>query len=474
MTKSLASWLLKWRIFLGIPLLFPVMAQPGLGKTSESTKADANANLGQSNPEGRDSVTQQLPQKSGGPQSLRQWIETAFQENPNLQKYEHAIKADRQKAAAAGSLPDPMVSVNKFGHPLETAAGSQSLNAQVSQKIPWPTRLAAKKDAAGHGARKTEAQREDAKLALASQIKETVYDLYVVRKQIEVNRLHQQTLDTLSKVALSAIRAGRGDQRSVLRVTIEENRLKAEVAVLKRQRRSLMAKLEQLVGRPVDNTIGGDLDPKAAVEQTGALRPAGELFKQARERHPAVEAALAAVRGQEGRRDAARLARRPDFTLRGNWMKIEENRPPSEKIAVGKDAWSVGVGVSLPLWGGKYSALEDEAIQNLYKVRAEKRRVTDRLRERITAAHSQVRSATDSGRIYLNQILPQSRQNLEVSRNSYSQGDVPFTEVIEDFRELLRDELATYRVLGRFGKSMARLQRWTGMAEGRLFEGEER
>ncbi len=112
-----------------------------------------------------------------------------------------------QKANAASMrtkyvdrLPDPTFGANVFGHPIETAAGSQRANLTLMQMIPWLDRLEAQQQQACFEAMALRQQYAAERLRVIAEVRAGYYKLYVLRRQIETVEANQQLLETLTEI----------------------------------------------------------------------------------------------------------------------------------------------------------------------------------------------------------------------------------------------------------------------------------
>ncbi|MGE0529532.1 MAG: TolC family protein, partial [Bdellovibrionales bacterium] len=188
----------------------------------------------------------------------------------------------------------------------------------------------------------------------------------------------------------------------------------------------------------------------------------GALFELARVSQPELSAAglrqAAANLGVE----VARLRRVPDVTLSFSWYGVQDNRPPSTIVNVGQDPWSIGAAINIPLWTGKYDAIQREARSRFEAAIASRQDLERRYDAAIAEALARAKAAQKVATLYGKSILPQARQTLQVDLEAYQQSKVEFDRVILDFRNLVNLEIYFHQAVGELAIATARLEQLVG------------
>jgi len=379
-------------------------------------------------------------------------------QNPSLRRLQQDVAAARAKANYADKLPDPTVGANVFGHPIETAAGSQRSNLTVMQMIPWLERLDAQTQQACFEALAAEQMYETERLKVIGDVRALWYRLYVLARQIETNRGNQKLLQSLIDVANARIATGRASQGDVLLGTLELSKLAEQLLMFEQQMVAAKAELNRLAGR----------SPESEIHPPGELAVSlpdwteAQLRQTALERQPAISAARLQTQAARWGLEVARLKRRPDVSVSATWFAIDDNRPMSSVVDVGRDAWSIGAQVSLPIWQRKYDAIEDEALQKNFAAHASVDDTVQRVEALLRDLWQQARTADETAKLYSRTIVPQARQTLETDLQSYTNGTVEFDRVVRDFQSVLTLELGYHRALGELAMVLARVQQAVG------------
>jgi len=396
--------------------------------------------------------------ENGPTSSLTALVSLALETNPGLRRLEQQVYAAWDKVRYVEALPDPVIGANGFGHPIETAAGSQRANLSFVQMIPWLKRLDAQGQQAAYEAMALEQVLKAEQLKLTADVKSAYYQLYVFGQQIRVNKANQQILEPSIKVATERVGAAAATQGDVLLGTLELSRLAEELVSLEQRLVSTKARLNQMLDRPAESPV--PVPDELFVElQPWTLEMLREL---AVERQPEIVAAQMRTQATTWGVQVAALRRMPDFSVNFNWFFIEDNRPASRIVDVGQDAWSAGASVSIPLWRDKYDAIESEAARKHLAAHAATDDVIRRYDALLADLLEQARAADETATLYEKTILPQARQTLQADQQSYGRGKVEFDRVVRDFRNLLTLEFGYHRAIGRLATAIARIEQAVG------------
>ncbi|MFG0333656.1 MAG: TolC family protein [Maioricimonas sp. JB049] len=396
---------------------------------------------------------------AAGPETLRQIEWTAVASHPELRRLQHEVSAAWAKARYVDALPDPTIGGNVFGHPIETAAGSQRANFTVMQMIPWLGRLEAQAQQTCFEAFAAQQKYEAERLRVIGDLRFHWYHLYVLGRQIEVTEANQELFESLTDLATLRIRQNLGTVGDVQRGALEISRLEEQLVILRQQVESAKAEINRLAGRPAETPV--PIPESLDVALPDWSHPM--LRQVAWERQPAIASAHLMANATRWGVEVARLKRRPDVTFNASWFVMDDNRPPSRIVNVGEDAWSFGAQVTIPLWREKYDAIEDEAT---WKHFASHRTVED-LQQRFDALlrdlWEQAKAADATARLYRDTIIPQAEQTLAADQQSLKDGTVDFDRVIDDIRNLLTLELGYHRAVGRLATAIARIHQAVGV-----------
>jgi outer membrane protein TolC len=385
-------------------------------------------------------------------------VATALDQNPRLIRLYREYQAAAARAQYVDKLPDPKLGANIFGNPIETAAGSQRANMSLSVTVPWLARLDAQQRQACLEAMAIRAEYAAERLRVISGVRAGWYRLYVIDKQIEATQANQELLESLIGVANARTATGNASQGDVLLGTLELSKLEERLLADRKQRRAVEAEVNRLVGREAATSIASPEDVPLHVIELDATT----IHQFALESQPEIAAARLRIQATCWGIEVARLNRRPELMLSASQFFTDDNRPATPIVNVGEDPWALGVQVSVPLWHEKYDAMRNEAAWKHHASHASIEELSDRYESLILELTAEAQRAVETARLYQATILPQARQTLAADQQSYTNGNVEFDRLIQNYRSLLTLEFGYHQAVGELAIANARIQQAAG------------
>ena len=261
-------------------------------------------------------------------------------------------------------------------------------------------------------------------------------------------------------MANAQIEGGKASEADVKLGTLELSRLAERLVALRQQVESTKSELNRATGRETNAPV----PIPETLEVTLPSWSHAMLKQLAFEHQPALAAARLNVEATQWGIEIARLERRPNVAVNANWFLMDDNRPASTVVDVGRDAWSLGAQVSVPIWRAKYDAMENEAGWKHAASHSSVDELTVRYDGMLRDLLEQAKAADETRRLYEKTILPQARETRDVSIQAFSNGTVEFDRVIHDFLNVLKLEEGRYRSIGQLAIALARIEQAVGTA----------
>lgn len=379
--------------------------------------------------------------------------------NPRLKRLLQKANAAAARTRYIDRLPDPTFGANIFGHPVETAAGSQRANLTVKQMIPWVDRLEARQQQACFEAMALRQEYDAERLRVIAEVRSRYYKLYVLTRQIEYVEASQKLLQTLIDIATARVATGNAEQGDILLGTVELSRREEQLISLRQRVRSTQAGINRLVSFPAATPIM--VPGKLAVADPSWSHQV--LVQTAWERQPLIAAAQLQANATRWGVDAAELQRRPDLHVGVAWFCIDDNRSESPVVDVGRDAWSIGASVTIPLDHTKYDAIRDEALWRHASSTFAVKEIRQEFDARLLDLLEQATAAAKTAELYRKTIIPLSEQTLAANQESLANGNAEFDRVIQDFRNLLTLKFEYHQKIGELATVIAEIQQAVGV-----------
>lgn len=392
----------------------------------------------------------------GGPHSVDTYVRHALTQNPDIQAARKQVEAAAFRVPQAASLQDPMFQMTTYPEPVQTAAGQQELLLNVSQKFPWFGKLRAQADVAEFNTKVVRAQLAAVELSVIEEVKQAYYELYFVQQAIRITEADRGLLVELTKIADSKYSTGSVSQQDVLRAQLEVSNLEHELIRLGQELQSTQARLSRRLHISPDT-------PVAALDQLSTEQIPSDLqllYAKAAEARPELHAHLAAIQRDRRAAERARLDYYPDPTLGLTW--IDTATAGISPVANGRDAVLLGVGFNVPLYRKRIEAGVREAEAQTVADTRRYDSLKDRTQEQVKDLFVRAQSQQKLLQLFREDIIPKADQTLRVSSSAYQTGDVDFLQLIDNWRQLLKFQLAYQRQESQLRQTLASLERVVG------------
>ncbi len=392
--------------------------------------------------------------------AIDELIAFAIANNPDIQAVHMQAHAMEARVPQVRALDDPMLMTTTFLEPIQTAAGPQDVMLGISQKLPWFGKRALRGDVAFHEARATFARMAAAELAVVEQVKVAYYELYFIDRAMEVNRELETRLKEVIEIAKRKYEtaAEKTGLETVLQAQVELSQIQTVFVQLEQAREKAKARLARALHTPP----GVSLEITPTVVDGNVPKSAELLVAMIDQCQPKLDA----LRSEMDRDDAAlALASKnyyPDVTLGFNWHAIGPTG--LSRVATGDDAYSLLVGVNLPIYQSKLDAGLEEARFKAARTQQMYESTWAEVRADVQTLHAQAVEHDRIVKILHDEILPRSKQTLDLSIEAYRVDRITFQQLIDNYKTLLRHRLDYYRRLSQREQTLANLERAVGCA----------
>ncbi len=392
----------------------------------------------------------------GGPHSVEAYISYALAQNPDIEAARKRVDAAAYRVPQAASLRDPVFGVTAFPEPVQTAAGEQEVALNASQQLPWFGKLDTRAAAAEAEVNVARAKLAAVELEVIEQVKRAYYELYFIQKAIRITEENRNLLLDFVQIAESKYRTGKASQQDVLRAEVEVYNLDNQLIRLRQQLDSAQAKLARLIHVSPET-------PLRALEQAPQEQIPQDLqrlYEQAIAARPELHAQLAAIQRDRQNVELARLEYFPDLVAGVTW--IGTSAAGISPVANGDDPVLLAFSVNVPIYRKRLQAGVREAESRVVAAARQYDSLRDQTAEAVKDLYAQALSQYDLVRLFRDDIIPKSEQTLEVSQAAYQVGDVDFLQLIDNWEQLLRFQIAYHRLESQLQQTLASLERVVG------------
>ena len=279
----------------------------------------------------------------------------AAESNPGLKAAFSEYKAALEKAAQAGSLPDPQLSLETFISPIQTRTGPQRARIAITQAFPWFGTLAASEN---QSAKQAEAAYElfrEKEASLYLQVENAWYDLYLNRKEQQLTLENLDLLRSLYRSMESRVETGKASSLDLYRIQMESGDLENKLALQKDMQTALEQSFRNLLNASDDFTI----PVPDSLEQREFTMTVEEIKELVSTQNPRLKALQLQQEALQYRKELAENQGKPSFRLGFAYTIIGQG---PDQLA-GTDAFMFPmVGISLPIYRDKYRAMVNETV----------------------------------------------------------------------------------------------------------------
>jgi len=367
---------------------------------------------------------------------LDSYLVEAAKNNPGLQGKFGEYMAAMQKIPQVGTLPDPQLTFGYFIQPVETKLGPQRARISLSQKFPWFGTLNAKKDVAATMAKSKYEQFRDAKSRLFYDVKSTYYNLYFTQKAIDITLKNITILNTFRKLSLIKVEAGMASSVDVLRVEMELADLENQLALLRDKMNTQKVQFNNLLNVENQRTV---LLPDS-LNNTNLEMTAQAVLDSIRSGNHQVLQMEFMEASYAKQQLVAQKQGKPKLMLGLDYMLIGKGSNPTMADA-GKDAFVFPmVGISIPLYRKKYTAMVKEAALMQESTKNKKLDKINILETTFEKANKDYKDADRRIPLFHGQS-DRAKKALSILQTEYESDGKNFEEVLRMERQLLKYKL---------------------------------
>lgn len=398
------------------------------------------------------------PARFAGPVPAESLVQYALAKNPEIQAARHHARSVRARVPQVASLPDPQLTTVVFLESIQTAAGPQEVAMSLSQKLPWFGKLGLRSRVAYQETLAAYARVTALELKVTEQVKRAYSDVYFLQRAVEVTRALEPRLEDVIEIVKARYTTGQVGLESVLQAEVELSGLRTRLVGLEQAKVRSQARLASLLHLAPSTRI--EAQPKldrARVEHTARL-----LVDLAESCQPALD-----VYRRRLSRDRASVALAcrdywPDVSMSFNWYEIGASG--LSPVATGEDAYSVGVGVNLPIYRRRVDAAVREAEHRRARTAAEYAAARDQLGAEVEGLYAQWVEHDRILTILESEIVPNAQRALELSVEAYRVFKLDFEQLVQNYRTLLEHQIEQHRREALREQALASLERAVGSA----------
>lgn len=402
-------------------------------------------------------------QHNGDSLTLVVAIEKAVRGNPGLAETRARYQAMKEIPSQRGTLPDPILSLSAMNLPSDTFHLGQEAMTQMqiglSQALPFPGKLALRRQASEYDAQAAHHLVEETRLKLVSGVKRVWWQIFYLDRALAIVDVNRALLRNFVKVAKVKYEVASGLQQDVLLAQLEVSKIIDQKLQLQAIRQNQASQLNLLMDMPVNTSI---VLPERVAEEMPVIAAEMELNRRALKHRPLLKKMARHVDAAHTRLKLAEKDYYPDFKL-GVAYGARSGDNPSARGGSRTDLLSVMFSVNLPVHTANrqskaVSQHTQEVIKNRYALKDQSGLVS----ADIYQSSTDYRRAKQQISLFKTGIIPQAQQTVASMLAGYQVGEVDFLNLVRSQVTLFNYQLRYWQALMEANQALARLAAATG------------
>ncbi|NOR26049.1 MAG: transporter [Desulforhopalus sp.] len=384
-------------------------------------------------------------------------LETAVKEaqlnDPWLVGNQHSQDAIESMSVAAGTYPDPKMSLSLANLPTDTFDFDQEAMTQfkvgLSQVFPRGDSLAIKRKQLELVGSQFPFQRQNRKAKVVVTVGQLWLNAYLAQESISLIEKDRPLFEQLADVAVASYSSayGRTRQQDIIRAQLELTRLDDRLTILKQKQEVFVEQLSEWLSNYFIEEYSDSLKTTAAVPWTSLVLdrqlPNVEMLNTslytARQeaspqtlyehfsQHPLVAALDQKIEASKSGIDLAKQKYKSEWGLNASYGYRDHDQLGNDRA----DFLSVGIGFDLPFFTKNRQDKEVQSARSKTEaIKTEKWLLVRKMIADFEKTRTQLKRLNERQKLYREQLLPQMREQAEASLTAYTNDDGDFAEAV--------------------------------------------
>jgi len=443
----------------GLALLFVIISLFTLPAYGQSLSSELSRNQVDTPPPDRNTLLGYYPPAGGEtlyPQ-LEEYIRIAIEENPELRSLHHLYEAEKERVREVGVLPDPELTVMYDFNPMMSESQLGRFSVSAMQMFPWFGTLGTKRDAQRASTEANRAQIDVRQLEILRDLQLAWFEIAEVEQQIRVTKeqiVLVQELETLVEIRYET---GRAAQADILRIQMEEARLKNRIENLEDRLKPLKAGFNEYLNRPADSVVATTEN----IETQQVLYSDDQIHQMVRAENPRFDGIESRSGALDKQQRLAQLNGRPSFGLGLEVMGRDFG--PMSMFSDASESFIGMATVRLPIFRSRTNSQQQQIISRKRALDSERIQTENRLSSEVESALESLRRTERNLSLLDEELIPRATHALDILGEEYTVGRVRFDELLQIQRELLDLEIERIEAVIGQNRAVVRIESLIGI-----------
>lgn len=388
------------------------------------------------------------------------FIRTVLARNSSIEAARQGWRAALAEYQQVMALPDAMVEYSLAPLSIGSRDVSFGQGVGLSQRFPWPGKLALEGEVALAEAEAARENFEATRQRLALMASMLFDHYYAVARSLDLNEEHRRLAEDIKATAEAQYEAGRASQQEPLQAEVELSHVIHQRVVLESRRAVVVAQMNGLLHRRPEQPLPPP--PEQIVPDLPDVGSSESLQEQALRNRPEIRVSHSQIRGRESAVDLAERQYYPDFgamaSYNSMWMQPDHQ-------------WMVGLSLNIPIQLGARRGAVEQAEARLAQASSQLLSADDEVRVEVERARQRLIEAQHVVHLYRERLLPAARAQIEAARIGYETGRNGFQALIDAERSVRSVEIQYQDAISTLGQRRAELDHAVGRIPGLSPEG---
>ncbi|NQY26205.1 MAG: TolC family protein [Piscirickettsiaceae bacterium] len=385
-------------------------------------------------------------------------LDRVQRENPSIAEMMARAEAMSAIPSQVGSLPDPILNFNTLNLPVNTFDLDQEAMTQlqfgISQKIPYPGKLALKEKIASYQADAANSTVDELRLHLSRDVKTLWWRLFYLERSLDVININKTLLRQFISIAQTKYKVGQGLQQDVLLAQLELSKLIDRDIQFVSMQKQESARLNALLNQTTDKAVNL---PKLSEINIAllSLKPASTLFDLAKINRPALAEQRLIIDAATARKELAERDLFPDFNVGASYGFRQGNMPNGNDRA---DFLSLKIGINIPLFA---ESKQKMAISQRHsEMKQQQYALQDKwltIQAELTVIIADYERAKQQVSLFKTGIVPQAQQTVASMLAGYQVNKVDFLNLVQAQITLYNYQTNLWQTISEAKSAQARL-----------------
>ena len=392
------------------------------------------------------------------PVNLNHFIKIAVDNNSELKSRKLKWQSLIHQYPQATAYADPSITYTEAINPIETRLGPQNRGLTLKQKLPFKGKRALKGEIVKKDIEIAKVNFDKASRDLVVAVKKSFYELVYIENAIKLSMQNKTLLEKITHIATTDYASSSSTLNDVAKAQSQYAQASYDVQLLEELRSTEKTYINTLLNRHPEQPFqinSGVRQPPKFAHSTASLYQWAESNE---------ENSIADLKIQKSQVQSklSNYTNLPDFNIGAAYSQIDERDDISGLRNNGKDAFSINIGINIPLNRSKNNAIKEQARINQLKQIEDKKVLKNRLNSKVKSIYFRLNNAYRQTVLYNKNLIPQANRAMKIAQLQYRENKGSIVAYLETQSTWLNFQLAYQRAVADYWKNLIELEKVTG------------